>query len=401
VSNNRSYYYRKAQQKARKEDTHPDTGNKGFFSKLPKIRIVGGFNFNKLQDWQKLVIAAVLTLSITTVGGLAYNYYANPAFRASIARVTGFNIGGSDSAASVNRLRNLLTRTDNSEDFYKRYTLGQLNIYPDAWVNRNFNPSERVNTLISSPESDPDGDGLTNKEEYFYGSNPKKSRSLCEGFSTGQKPVPTSPFECDQRSDKQLVTDGLSPLSGLELEVASSFTVLNQDIGIINNLKESFEKAANEGVDFPVLYQESRLIDLSAQASSIKFTTVEDNAVSITNYRLARAEALQSFSGQGGLSDLSQIYQVTKIEQLENLKNQYATQYSTLEKMQVPKRYDQAHRAYMMIFAKLKELIGLRQQALKDNKLSDPEYQRQGKVKSVEVFWGYRRLQEEQARLKE
>jgi hypothetical protein len=391
-----------------KNSRKPDSkGNINLTKKLPKVMVnFQLFDFKNMSERRKIFFAAIATFLIIAVIAIGYNFISNANFRNSFFNnINPFSSQSSNrqngNSTDTARLRQILSNFDQTAQYYRKYGLKDLDIYPQAWVNRNFNESERRNSLVSSAEADPDGDGLTNKEEYMFGSNPKKARSICDGQPLGSKPIATSPFTCDSRNDKELVDSGISPLTGLELDTLPEFTVLNQDISIVNSLKESFEKAAEEGVDFPVLFQASKTIDLSDQMNRISVITVEDTSNNILSYRDFRLSALENFITENQFSSLSQIYQLTQVEQFANIKKQYQDQIRSLENASVPKRYVESHKAYLMIMNKLTELVDLRSEAFVEKKTGSQEYKDKSYNKAVEIMWGYRRLQEEQAKIRE
>lgn len=368
----------------------------------------GWADISKWSDKKKLVFAGSLSLLVVIIAGLGYNYFSNPVFRFTVNNLIWGQ--GSDLAerrsfinSATDDLQKAIEEFDqqNRGNFYRTYTIRDLDIYPRAWVERKFSGAEQSNLLISGPSADPDGDGLINKEEYFYGSNPKMKRTLCDGIKEGEKPISTSPFQCDNRSDKQLVDSNLSPLTGLELDIIPTFRVMNQDFALINSLKETVEKASQEGVDFPELYQASRLIDLNTVASQIKVNQVDDISTNILEYRNIRSSTLQTFSQDQSASGLSEIYTLTLPEQFDTVKKRYQTQIERLLSTAVPRRYAESHRAYVLIFQKLVELLDIRKQATSDGKLEDPAYREVSRKKAVEVVWGYRRLQEETTKIGE
>jgi hypothetical protein len=44
--------------------------------------------------------------------------------------------------------------------------------FPDWWEREHFGPDAVKDPNVPPKDGDPDGDGLTNEEEYFYGTNP-------------------------------------------------------------------------------------------------------------------------------------------------------------------------------------------------------------------------------------
>ena len=358
---------------------------------------------SKLKEWQKITIIVIITsfMITTSVGG--WKYVSDPTFKESF---NGFVLGknkfslekDSAIAAEVTGLRKVLSTIDDSRQYYKEYSLAELDIYPESYIKRIFNSEERKSDAIAGPSGDPDGDGLINKLEFFYGSDPKKASTLCDGIKNGERPNSTLPFTCTGKNDRQLVDDYISPLTGLDLDTPKMFRILNQDFSVINNMKENYEKAAEEGVDFTVLYQLSKTINLEKELDNYKVIEQEDNATNILKFREVRIQVLEDLVSGDEVSSLSQIYSVTKPEQFENIAAQYQKQLTKLKEAPAPKKFVLIHKIYQLIFQKLVDLTNHRAAGLK-SKISDtPEFKEKSKKLSIETTWGYRRVKEEQAR---
>jgi hypothetical protein len=370
----------------------------------PKFKIsFTGFDIKKWNQGQKILVATVATLLIFGIFLFGLNLVTNTEFRnslLSLPKALQFNSNSKKIVQDqIQELDGLINQYKNEADYYREYSINDLDIYPTAWVERNFSSLERQNQLISGPAADPDSDGLTNKQEYFIGSNPKKAFSLCDGFNIGDKPIPTAPFSCDGRNDKALYEAGLSPLTGLDLDIVPKFKILNQDFSIINSLKESVETASREGVDLPELYQRSRLIDLASVMDSQPVTSVEDNATNILTYRDSRIGILQDFFKQDSLTVVSQVYSITKAEQFDNVISQYQGQVDNLAKLATPKKYTTIQKANLLLFKKLIELYQLRKSYFVAKKSESQEFKDKSKEKSIEVIWAYRRLNEEEKKV--
>lgn len=361
-------------------------------------------NFNhfisKLNNLQKLLIILILTCLIIAGTVFSVAFISDPIFRSGILNIPRQLTGNNDQQKIVNQeLKNLQANLDtltNTQEYYKEYSIEDLDIYPEAWKNRNFDLSEQKNSLISGAKADPDKDSLTNQQEYFAGSNPKKTFTLCQDIKKGDKPIETSPFICDGRNDGDLFRSNLSPLSGLDLDIIPKFTVLNQDFSMINSLRESVENASREGNDFPELYQLSRKINLINQLEEQKLVTGQNNATDILKYRQDRIVITQDFITQDAITPISQVYTLTKPEQFDAVIKKYQEISSRLSDLPTPPQYKTAHQANLLLFKKIIELYVLRKEYIIKKTTDTPEFQSKAKEKSVEAIWAFRRLNEEE-----
>ena len=356
----------------------------------------------KLQEWQKWLAAGNSALVLISLIMGTIQWITNPVFRNYLQNVpkkgpiTAFVENESDlrTKQALKNLDDRLNQINDEQSLYQTINLADLPIYPDSWVVRNFSPDEKVNKLISGEMADPDSDGLSNKEEYFLGSDPKKADSLCK-TNDSKPPAKNSKIVCDgSGNDKKYFEMGISPLTGLELETPQTFRLLKQDVAIIGGIKNSFETASSEGVEFPVLYQLSKNIDLTAELNQIAVREVSDIAQNILDYRSLRLEIIKDTVGQSQTSSLSQVYQTIKIDQLEVLKSQYQKQLDQLNRSAVPTKMLITHRSYVLIIRKLINLIDHRMTGIKDGKTKEAEFGKISQEKAVEIVWGYRILTE-------
>lgn len=357
----------------------------------------------KLQEWQKWLAAISSSLLIVLLILGIVQWFSNPSFRNLLTNVPKKGpiaaiIENDNDLATQKALLNLnerLAKLNSGQDLYQIVKLADLPIYPDSWVARNFLAEEKNNTLLSGPLADFDGDGLSNKQEYFLGSNPKLKDTLCEARKDNLPVNKSSKIICDGLgSDKIYVDKGISPLTGFTLETPQQFKILKQDLAILQGVKTSFETASSEGVDFPVLYQLSKNIDLTSESDQIEVKTTTDTPENIINYRQVRLDILTQSIGENQFSGLSQVYQTNKIEQLEIIKEQYQKQLDKLKISPVPQKMIPTHKTYILITKKLQALVEFRIYGIKDKKLNDPEFTKLAKQKATEVVWGYRILSE-------
>lgn len=349
---------------------------------------------NKLSDTQKIFVAVLFSIiiGITIVG--SYNWFTNENFRSNILgkNFSATTAKNTDTRLldSVKKLNDTLVKINPEDIVYKTINFEDLPIYPKAWVEKRFSSSDRSNALISGPSADPDGDGLSNKQEYLYGSNPNIKDTLCDGKNDTNL--------CKGRNDKQNVDAGISPLTGLDLNTPKKIKIPRQDLSVIAQIQDSFENASKEGVDFPELYQKSRSIDLSKEMDIIEVSTQEDTRDNILNYQQARIDILKEFVDEDEVASFTNIYQYTKLEDLSKVKKRYTGLKDKLQMTLVPKKYKNSHKAYVLVFQKLVNLIDHRENIIQKNSYTD-EVKQESQKKVVEVFWGYRRLNEEITKL--
>ncbi len=345
---------------------------------------------------QKVGVAIFLTIVI--IGSLFYVVnFGNPFISSQRGERNLLFATSPEFQRNLQELQNVGGTIDPENIIYTRIKFEELPVYPEAWVKRNFSPEEFRNVLISGPEADADNDGLTNKAEYLYGANPKNKFSLC-GSSTGEGP------RCGL-SDKQNVDAGISPLTGFALENDQEIVIQRQGENVLKTINNSFENASEEGVDFPGLYQESKLIDLNQEFSEIEVLTNADNRQNFLNYLKLRVEIIRSVLSdeeqENELSGLIRIYSFSKVEELEAEKTKYGNVVNRLKNTEAPESFSDIHRANIIIFSKIEDLIDHRIAGITNDQTSSLEYQALSKEKAVEIVWGYRKLNDENTKFEQ
>ena len=358
-----------------------------------------------MQTWQKILIA--LILSVLIIGGSysIFSWFTNPTFQSRVRLFAGIKVDPTNSNSNKNtfetpELVNQLKQANLTKDYYRDYSLLDLNIYPSAWVKRHFNEAEQKNALVSGKDADPRQSGLSNQQKYLYGADPKKKNSLCDGKAAGSKPVDGSDYACDDKTDKDLVAVGISPLTGLQLDIPKTFRALNQDVQVLNNLKDGIEKASDDALDYSDLYNASRSVSFDEDLNKLPTTQVDDTSQARISYQNVRLNILKNFVGaDNGAVGIGQIYQISTPEQFNALKNIYKQNIDKLSSAGVPRPYTTSNKAYIFILQKLTELIDIRQTALAQKTTETEPYKQTIQKKAVEVVWGYRRLSEELAKV--
>ncbi len=380
----------KANQKLAEKNNSNNSSNPSSLQKT-----FGGIKIDfSLTEKQKQFTAAFFAIILVAAISFGVAFYTNPNFKSFIfqeKQVTDTKIEGSELDANLANLGQSLTKLNVDDILYDIINLEDLPVYPKAWVEKFFSLSERQNSLISGPSADPDVDGLSNKQEFFFGSNPRNKDSLCLGK--------TDRPECKGQTDGQNVANNISPLTGGVLSKNRSFKVNKQNSKLLDTLQNSFENSSREGVDFPSLYQLSKEINLEDYFNSFKVSGVEDNRDSFGKYLQIRTDIIQGFIEDSELNSLTEIYATNDVSQLNVVKDLYQSRFDTLKSTAVPNRYVQTHKAYLVIFSKIVALVDYRIAGIGDNTIDNEDYKTGSKKLAVETVWGYKKLSEEIAKL--
>lgn len=346
----------------------------------------------RLPDWQKGIVAVVLSVAVVSGGAFGIQFATNEEFRNGVMGVArpSDDLGLSQDLEAelswrFDELQKTLRRVTPVDTVATTISFFDLPIYPESWVKAIFTFDEQQNQLVWGPDADPDGDGLSNKQEFLYGSDPKAKYTFC---------INVSDPDCKNKTDKDLINEGISPLTGEEIYTPTEIFIQRQDYNIIYKIQDSFETASKEGVNFPELFQLSKTIDLTAEYDKVPVNLVEDNRDSFLTYNQFRITILEDFVQNGEVSGFLAIYTAKTDTEINALVKKYQDQLKQLVETAAPKAYEGLHRAYIFLYQKLVKLVELRSKLITQIQATEEEKELSRKY-AIEVVWAYRKINEE------
>ncbi len=284
-------------------------------------------------------------------------------------------------------LQNRLKTDPYNKIVIQEISLFDINVYPSKWQKKFFNDTQIQNKLISGADSDPDKDGLTNRQEFLVASNPLKAYTLC-----GEKK--STDINC-ARNDKENVDAKISPLTGFGFDVTQKIKVNSTEAVVIDNFKESFDIASSEDFDFPEIYQLAGTVDLSPELDKIEISTLPDEVANIGRYFDARIKTLQEYGALDEFTGFSKIYKTSDPKEVLKLKDVFERMVKDLKNLVPAKSQKKLHQATILAFTKNLEVVNLRIDYLTkpELKLGDmPESKAKSKQKYIELMASYRLL---------
>jgi hypothetical protein len=271
---------------------------------------------------------------------------------------------------------------DPNNYIYEELSILELPIYPPAWVRSYF--GENTSKDISGENGDPDGDGLINKLEYIYGSSPINPDTLCNSKIDKKK--------CLGRNDKENVDLNISPLTGQVITLPKKITLNRQDTKVLSRIQNNFNRASEEGVDFPTLYQLSANLDLNAELLSIPIIVANKDTIdSVQKYNELRAKVIDEFLVTDELSGISNLYSIKSLTTLNQQIQNYTAILETLKKAPVPKKYSLNHKQLILLFQKIIKLINHRITGVSKENF-DKDYKDKSRQIATEIVWIYRNI---------
>ena len=344
------------------------------------------------QSYKK-ILALIIALFI--VGGSTIAYISFNKVKLGVTPATDSTAStelADNANIAVENLKKTVANASPDKLIFEEISLDDLQVYPKSWVIRNFTPAQTENQLISGPEADPDKDGLSNRQEFLYGSNPLKASTYCDVKST------VVDEKCP-KNDKQMIEANLNPLTGLSLDIKKKFKVKKIDRNVAESVETPLSVASDQGFDFPQLYEESRKIDLSDEFSKIKVLTQKDSGDGVLNYYKTRLDILKDFAQDDELSSFGSVYGVLEVQKLDNLLTKYKVIYDKLVATITPELIADYHRANIMVVQKLVNVIESRKNILSKDKTETKQEIDASKELAKQMLWAYRNLNDQQIKL--
>jgi hypothetical protein len=341
----------------------------------------------------KKFLALVITIFIVGSGVSAYLFFNKTQLGVTPTKEGEVSTVLSDEAnQAFNNLKKTISNTNPGSLVYQEIELDNLQVYPNSWIGRNFTTGQQGNKLISGSEADPDKDGLSNRQEFLYGSNPMTTSTYC-GVQTQ-----TLDTICP-KNDKEMIDAKLNPLTGLSLEIKKKFRAKIIDKNIAENLETSLNTSSDQGFDFPKLYEESRKLNLTDEFSKIKILTQKDTGDGVLTYYKSRLDILKEFAQDDELSSFNNLYGVIEVDKLTILKTKYENIESKLSQAVVPELVADYHKANVMVIQKMITILNGRIDTLTKNKLQTKEETEKSQKLAQEMLWSYRNLNDQQVKL--
>jgi hypothetical protein len=352
--------------------------------------------FTNLSTVQRQFIAIILALSITGLAGaLYYMQSSKDSINLPLSRITSqtetktTNITlDPDVMSAAKDIKNKLNAADPQGLIFENVNLEDLNIYPPAWAENRFDSTQMQNQLISGADADPDNDGLPNRVELLYGSNPLSPYSFC---GEPNKVL----VDCD-KNDKQMIEAGKNPLTGLKIEEENSFNIKKLDKSILPSIQDSFATAETEGVTFTELYEKARTIDLSPEFKAIKVNSIKSDRDSILKYVDASYQSLRESNENDELITFANIYKLVDVAKIVELEDSYKSILSKIENLATPNLYLNFQKGSVMLVKKILKVIELRKENITSQTDNSAEFKEQSKKAALELFWTNRRINDEQ-----
>jgi hypothetical protein len=358
---------------------------------MPKKLFTKILNYlRNLPSLYKLVLAGFFTISVLLIINIINSLIFTPA-DIKIQNPITKETTTINTKQALNDLNQKLTKVNPENLIVEEVDLENLDVYPTPWVEKNFSEPERRNALISGPTADPDQDGLSNKSEYLYSSNPKNKYTLC-GQKTNERP------NCET-TDKENLDKNISPLTGYEVQKLNKLRINTIDKAMIEEIDEAFTNSSKNGVDFPEVFQLSFNKDYTNELEKIQLPTVKDSRDSILIYFKDRSEFLKEFLEKDALGNFADIYKLVDVNSLIQLKDKYQKIKDKADKMPVPESFLNLQKSTVFSVDMIVKILEYRINTINNGTIQDEKVIADGKDLAIKMMWGFRKITEESKKI--
>ena len=340
------------------------------------LNTIGNFRDKVLdKNWKKMLVAVILT--VLFIGGLGFAYiWTNPSLKQSLFGPKYNNVVYNSNSVILSQADLDLLNYNPVETLIKKKTVKELPIFPKSYQKQYFSDVEIKDSSLSGPQADFDKDGLTNKEEYIYASNPKNPDTLGAGGK-----------------DSEYVQAGKNPLSGLPLDnIDFAYYFVNSDLAILEETNNDLDVLEEEGIHIPVLYEQARTKDYSEDLKQISLNVIDnpnrDDSITYLNKRLL---LLKDTVASNYLDNLSKIYQTKDKDVIAKLKLDNTSRVVSLQSMAVPKQEADIHQSMIYFFQQIDKLIDLRGEVIEKG-LERKDYDTKQDEIILRSVWAYRKI---------
>ncbi|MCL5436106.1 MAG: thrombospondin type 3 repeat-containing protein [Patescibacteria group bacterium] len=212
-------------------------------------------------------------------------------------------------------------------------------VIPISWYQQYFSDETITRVSIAGAEADPDKDGLTNKQEYLFGTNPMVSDTDRDGLSDGAEVAAgTDP------------TDSASPVTS---------AVQSKPSPVDNFVEEVKNQLSAEGVDSEAEMNNFLKLDQAAVLPTIPDSDIKlvpDSDASLQEYQLAVSKIINEFSSGGIDSAFGQAFSADSLSDAKALSEKFASYLARLRELRVPKSSVETQKNTLIFFGALKKI---------------------------------------------
>lgn len=241
-----------------------------------------------------------------------------------------------------------------------------LPIYPEEFTKKYFTDEELSKPQLTGPEVDADGDGLLNRQEFLFNTNPKKANTFCS-----LQPENTT---CETKTDGDRVASGKHPKNNADLPDNLQFLLEKKYTENIGSLRETIQYGLSIGSDFPSIYADGLM-----EKSDTWYKEFEQNMVVLDKTYKPLIEEENNLLNERELQFYVEIMNASKTDSLSDLTGKYQKRLAAIEETKAEDFQQKIQTVNIGIYSTAKQIT----QALVELKKQPTDAQLQANVKKL------------------
>jgi len=293
--------------------------------------------FQRINRSGKMFIAGMLTMAV--ICAIISGFIATSSF----VYLPGQQDNSSSSpVVSFDRLTAPLSVYDVS---YVRVPYDSTPVYPNTWVSSQFTDEEIAKPQLSGPEIDADGDGLTNRQEYLFATNPKKTDTYCRIQQEQED-------SCEPDTDGSRTEKGYHPRTFQLIDFPVEMLLEERFANTPGLLIDSITEAEKNKLSFPMIFAESL-----SQDTDNWYTEFENELVVLQDEYALLIDEEQAVVRHRHLQFFVETFEAYRNQELQALQEDYQTRLDAITQTEARQEHTRLQSINIAMYSTAQDII--------------------------------------------